>query len=177
MGETRHRLQKFNYRASWMKILKLTKGKSTTVNNDVFRWAKKFKWYALKIDRRFYAARTAHIKGKKHTSYLHREIINPGPKLQVDHRDGDGLNNLRRNLRSATNQQNQMARQRPMANKSSKFRGVSWVIRDQNWLVNIQINGKRFRLGQYSNENAAARAYDKKALELFGKFASPNFSK
>lgn len=159
-----------------MKTIALTQGKVTRVDDDVYEWAKEFNWCAHKCDQTFYAVRSSFKRlGKRRTIHLHREILKAEKGIKVDHRDGDGLNNLRDNIRIATTQQNAMARQRARPGKSSKFRGVSWYARDQKWQASIEFNGKGFHLGHFTNEEDAARAYDFAAREKFKEFAQPNF--
>lgn len=111
--------------------------------------------------------------------HLHR-LLYPDAKL-IDHKDGNGLNNLRRNLRPATHQQNCM-NQRPKT--GHQYRGVyRRKKRDgtlaERWTARaaITVGGKyvRHELGTFAAIEEAARAYDKKAVELFGEFARLNF--
>ena len=93
-----------------MKTMRLTQGKSTLVDDDVYEWASKRRWHAIKSNSGlWYAARRAVHDGKETREYLHRAIAGV-PGLEVDHRDGDGLNNQRANLRAVTHQQNQRNR-------------------------------------------------------------------
>ncbi len=97
----------------------------------------------------------------------------------VDHKDGNGLNNQRNNLRIATRGQNGSNR-RPKGG-SSGYIGVSMlVIRSgkntyQYWRASIQKGGVKEYLGLFKNKVDAAKAYDKRAIELHGEFANPNF--
>lgn len=60
-------------------------------------------------------------------------------------------------------------------NGTSKYVGVSWFKRDSKWRAYLKQNGKQFHLGYFASEIEAAKAYDKKALKLFGEFACINF--
>lgn len=157
-----------------MKTIPLTQGKVALVDDADYEAVSQFKWCALKIGRRFYAVRNVRRPdGKIANQYMHRFLMPGAP--EVDHRDGDGLNNQRNNLRPATSQQNHQGFKSKAAGKTSKFRGVSWRKERQKWRGHIQVDGKFVHLGSFKNEEDAARAYDAAARKYFGEFASPNF--
>jgi hypothetical protein len=58
---------------------------------------------------------------------------------------------------------------------TSKYKGVSWYSRGKKWVAVVQFNKKRHHLGYFTDEIAAAKAYDKKAKVLHGEFACLNF--
>ena len=98
-----------------MKIIKLTRGQQTIVDDDVYEWAKNYKWYANKYGKNWYAVRhyTTINNGerKRHTLYLHHCVLGfPLNKLEIDHRDGNGLNNQRDNLHIVTRRKNTLNR-------------------------------------------------------------------
>ena len=160
-----------------MKEIPLTQGKVALVDDDDFEWLSQFKWYAVKFGRTFYAVRQApRVNGKQRTIWMHREVLGLKPgDPRVDHRDGDGLNNQRMNLREATHRQNMMnSRGR---SGSSRFKGVDWDKRAKKWRARISVNGKKKHLGYFIDEEEAARAYDEKAKKIFGEFARVNFEK
>lgn len=109
------------------------------------------------------------------TVYMHRLILGLGADESVDHKDGDGLNNTRANLRPATHQQN-LCNQILSAANTSGFKGV--IRREQRnmtaWRAQIKFRGQNIFIGNYPTPEDAARAYDRKALELFGSFAKTN---
>lgn len=124
----------------------------------------------------FYAVRQIRKDGKKHTQYLHRLIMERmlGHELQknqdVDHRDGDGLNNTRENLRLATRSQN-LANMKKRPNKWG-YKGVSFHKLSGLFSATIRVDGKRHPLGYYKTAELAHDAYKKAALEFFGEFAN-----
>jgi len=92
----------------------------------------------------------------------------------IDHRDHDGLNNQRSNLRPATPGQN-MHNMRAHHDGLSRYKGVSWSREIHRWIAQICVKGHSRRIGRYLSEEDAARAYDAAALEAFGEFACINF--
>ena len=115
---------------------------------------------------------------------LHRLIMGL-PDCHVDHKDHNGLNNRRSNLRLANNQQNQ-ANSRLSKKNTTGYRGVRYAPRKgylginkskgrKAWQAQIKINYKSKYLGSFSTKEEAALAYDAAALSAFGEFASLNF--
>lgn len=106
----------------------------------------------------------------KKTIRLHRLIVNASPGIEVDHRDRNGLNNRRSNLREATRAQNQMnAVGKPYG--TSRFKGVDWDKKSMKWRARIKKAGKQKTLGYFTSEEAAHAAYCSVVEELHGKFA------
>jgi len=153
-----------------MKEIKLTKGMVAFVDDEDFKSISCFKWHALKKDHRYYANRTAHKDGKKKNIYMHHEIFGNPPKgLMHDHKDGNGLNNQKNNLRIVSNRQNQQNRQ---FKYTSKFPGVCWETGHKAWRVSACINGKPTFLGRFKNEYEAFLKY-KKTITSMGEKLIP----
>jgi len=106
--------------------------------------------------------------------HMHRMIMDAPKGKVVDHKDRNGLNNTKSNLRLATYSQNCCNRiiSRP---KSSKYRGVIYIKKTNKYRAGIAMKGEKIHLGCFENEEAAGRAYDKAAKELHGEFAVLNF--
>lgn len=107
---------------------------------------------------------------------MHRLIMRINdPKIHIDHIDGNTLNNKKENLRLVDNAKNHM-NQRIRKDNQSGYKGVSKTKSKKNprWVARIGRNGK-FNLGTFDTPEDAAKAYDKKAKELFGEFAKLNF--
>lgn len=153
----------------------LTQGKVAVIDFDDFEKVRGMKWYATKNRRCFYATRNVHRADGKWTKiYLHRFLTSCPPDREVNHINGDGLDN-RRDLQICTPQQQQFAFQRKRKGASSEYRGISWGVCRKLWKAQIRHNGKDIFLGRFDSEEAAARAYDAKAIELYGAHAAPNF--
>jgi hypothetical protein len=105
---------------------------------------------------------------------MHRLIMDAPANMQVDHIDGDGLNNTRSNLRLCSNMQN-CHNQGVAANNKSGYRGVSWDARRGKWRAVIMVNGRLRSLGYHATPADAAIAYDSAARQLFGEYARLNF--
>lgn len=160
-----------------MKIIQLTQGKVTLLDDEDFEKVRAFNWYAHKMGRCWYAVRNRKMSDGPGLIRLHRVITNCPEELEVDHKNGDGLDNRRENLRVGTVQKNKMGFRRKHVGASSKFRGVHWNKACQKWHAQIQFCGRLHYLGLFSSEDSAARAYNKKAIELGFFREALNFSK
>lgn len=107
---------------------------------------------------------------------LHRFILGAKPGEKVDHRNGDGLDNRRENLRLCTNAENQRNCKVYSCKRGSAYKGVDRPNGHAGFRARIRIDGKQHHLGYFPDELSAARCYDDNARRLFGDFARPNFS-
>jgi hypothetical protein len=115
------------------------------------------------------------IKGKH--SRLHRLIMKPKEHESIDHINGNGLDNRKSNLRICTNAENSRNKKKRDGKFTSKYKGVCHHTNSRSlkkWYCQIAKDGKKIFIGRYSTEEEAALAYNKKATELFGEFASIN---
>lgn len=118
---------------------------------------------------RFYA----HMKRGVKTVYLHRFITNAPDGMVVDHKNGNGLDNRRGNLRVTIQQNN--VRNRPGSGSNTGFKGVSYSKERRKFYACIQHDGRTIGLGRYESAEEAARAYDAAAKKHYGEFAWLNF--
>ncbi len=152
-----------------MKLIPLTKGMSAIVDDCDYESVIKFKWRSHSGHKDNYYA----IAGKSPTSILmHHLIIGVG---LVDHKDGNGLNNQRTNLRPASKSQN-AANCGVNSKNTSGFKGVTWSKEKRKWATRIRVNLKRWHLGYFKSLHDAAKAYDRAAIKFFGEFAKTNQS-
>lgn len=159
--------------------IKLTRGLYAKVDPEDYPRLAKYKWYATSDKNRggkVYAERSVWYRNKKKRNILmHREILfysRVKNKLLVDHINGDGLDNRKVNLRTATAQQNSW---NSRGYGKSKYKGI-WQVRETGkWCARIKVNGKVRNLGRFGDEVEAAKAYDRAARKEHGGFAKLNF--
>lgn len=157
-----------------MKEIPLTKGYVALVDDADFDALNVYSWFAVKEGQNVYATRSiTRADGSRTRQYMHRFLM-PGVR-GIDHRDGRGVNNQRKNIRPATKTQNAQGFQRKRASASSNYRGVAWDSNREKWMATIRVNRKGIFLGRFSLEVNAACAYDTAARKHFGEFATPNF--
>lgn len=152
------------------KEIQLSQGKVALVDDEDYEELNQHKWCAMKDYKTFYAMRSIQLDGHQHTLRMHNAIM--GTK-GIDHKNNDGLDNRRDNLRKATASQNSHNKSK-YSNNTSGYRGVYWDRRNKKWRAQIGVNGKQRRLGYFSSALEAASAYDEAALELHGEFARTN---
>jgi hypothetical protein len=153
-----------------MKTIPLTKGKVALVDDEDYERLSQMKWYALDNKHTWYAARSRRAHGNRQSILMHCLICDT--VHDVDHIDGNGLNNVRRNLRPATRSQN-MANGKSRGG-TSKYKGVSWVKSRNVWVAYIEKDGKSMNLGYSSNEEDCAILYNVAAQLFFGCYARLN---
>lgn len=145
----------------------LTKGKTAIVNLEDWPQVQEMAWYAKQGKAGvWYAAN----KIRQRVTYLHR-LLMPQAKL-IDHRNGDGLDNRRSNLRECTQNQNC---QNTKVRKGRRFKGCYFSVQARMFIAAIHYQGKKIHLGSFNNQISAAIAYDKAALKYYGEFARLNF--
>lgn len=149
-----------------MKEIPLTRGKVTVVDDDDFDRLSQVKWHY---------SPEGYARNSWSLGYMHRAIMGAPTGMEIDHIDGNKLNNTKANLRICTGQQNDFNRQWKRPRAQSRFKGVRIGRNGIRWQAGIRVNRKEIYIGTFDSEEEAAQAYDVKARELFGEFACCNF--
>jgi hypothetical protein len=153
------------------RLIPLTRNQNAIVDAADFTWLSQWNWYALwDSDTRSYRAMREE-NGK--AVIMARLIANPHPENEVDHWNHDTLDHRRANLRECTHAEN--SRNHRQRASISGFIGVYPDSRPGKWQAQIRFNGRLHTVGRFDNPEDAARARDKRAKELHGKFAALNF--
>lgn len=151
-------------------------------NTGDLTWIKKPAWFIkvgdtagcvdtnLKWNKQYYVVR---FRYKKYRAHRIAWFLKTGkqPEDEIDHIDGDGLNNRWDNLRNATNVENSRNCPKPI-NNTSGYKGVSWYPRTNKWVAYIGYKGKRINLGYFDDPELAHIAYCEAANELHKEFAN-----
>lgn len=161
------------------RTIPLTQGQVAIVSAQDWKRLSMHKWWAkesvTKHTRTWYARRSVGPKGKQRYIWMHREIAGAKAHEEVDHKDGNGLHNWRRNLRCCTRRQNMCnARQRV---NTSGYIGVCAFPKNKinPWTAQLSRCHRTINLGYFPTAIAAAVARDKAAIKEYGKFARLNF--
>jgi len=172
------RYRRLRYGYAFRKI-PLTQGKYTVVDVEDYEQLARYKWYALRVERLCYAVRQYRSKQNRsryESVKMHQVIMGSAEGKVIDHINHNGLDNRRANLRFVTMQQNSWNKRKNRGNYSSRYKGVAWSKSRKKWRTRITCNNRVKFIGHFDDEKAAAMAYDAKAKELFGDYASLNLS-
>jgi hypothetical protein len=159
-----------------VKELPLTKGYVALVDDEDFERVNAFRWSAMIVGHHADGSPKvyAHRKEARKTSYLHRFILDALKGVYVDHKNGDGLDNRRANLRICTQSQN-IGNSRMSSANTTGYKGVYLVKASGRYSAKIGHRNRSCYLGIYSDPAFAAHVYDAAARHFFGQFALTNF--
>lgn len=148
------------------------------VDDEDYPLLSRHTWYIRSASvTNFYPATTLLVRdtGLRKLIAMHHMIMGVG---LIDHINGNKLDNRKENLRHATYSQNGANTKKPRSNRgkipTSKYKGVSRSRTEGKWIAQIGKDDARYCLGRFNDEKEAARAYNAKALELYGEFAKIN---
>ena len=154
-----------------MKKIPLTTDKFALVDSVDYNRLSQFKWHLHSVrDSYYYAVRYICQKGKTQAVLMHREILNPPDYMQIDHRNRDGLDNRKTNLRVCTHAENMQNRSLAKNNKSG-FKGVYLEKHAKKWRARIGVNKKEISLGSFDTPTEASMAYIIASIKYHGDFA------
>jgi predicted RNA methylase len=161
-----------------MKQISLSKGYYAQVDEEDFEILSKHNWWICEVKSKratvIQLSAQTEINGK--TVKMHRMIMNPPKGMDIDHADGNPLNNQKYNLRICNRQENLRNTNKYKRRKkcSSEYKGVSFHKKANKWEAGLQVEGRRKWLGLFESEIEAAKVYNKAALTYFGEFARIN---
>lgn len=148
----------------------LSQGKFSIIDDADEAFVNLFKWSFTSVGRGYAVRRVLKPDGRATHQLLHRYLLDPSTGFEVDHIDGDSLNNCRANLRVCTHKQNR-ANTRKHKDNTSGFKGVCWSKAAQKWSAKL----RNKHLGLFGTKEEAALAYDQAAIRECGEFAHTNF--
>lgn len=161
-----------------MRTIPLTKGYIARLDDEDYDVLAAHKWTAVvtgKNIKRVYAYRRINWDNENRKwrgqIYMHRQIMGAPAGMDVDHIDGDTLNNIRANLRVATRSENLANNRRGFG--VTGYRGVIRNKKDERAPYLVMFRQRR--IGSFFDVEEAARAYDALAIKEFGEFAKLNF--
>ncbi|CAB5216873.1 putative NHN endonuclease [uncultured Caudovirales phage] len=152
-----------------MTTIELTQGKECLIDSSFYEEVSKRKWCYSNVG---YAVSRNKETGK--VEYLHRIILKAEGKMQVDHINGNRLDNRLDNLRVVSAQNNIRNSKKRKGNYTSEFKGVCFDKSRNKYKAEITVDGKCKSIGRFINEKDAALAYNNEALKIFGEFAKIN---
>lgn len=153
--------------------VKLTQGAVALIDADDWERLQGYTWFNWRRPNTNYVRTSIRNGDTQKTLLMHRLILDAPDNLEVDHVDGNGLNNRKSNIRLATRMQN-CANITVSREGTSQFKGVSWDTLSGKWKAQISANKKKKHIGLYADELHAARAYNRAAEQAFGEFACLN---
>lgn len=141
------------------------------VDDEDYEFLKRWKWQATSIGQK----RTRYAVRSSYPRSMHRLLLNvTDSKIQVDHIDGNGLNNQKNNLRLCDSFGNARNKRAPRRKFTAKYKGVYFRRKEKTYQAQIRFNYKIIYLGRFKVEEDAARAYNEAAKVYHGEFARLN---
>jgi len=161
-------------------LIYLSQGQHAIIDTDDYKYVSTYSWCAIYHRNTFYAvSELPWCEGQRGDGLrMHRLVLGiTDPMIIVDHKDGNGLNNCRSNLRLTNAKGNAQNRRPKKTNLYSPYKGITFLKdgRCHPWSAYIGGPNNRTRLGSYATAEEAALAYDRAAIARYGEFARLNF--
>lgn len=156
-----------------IRAIALSQNKVAVIDAEDLDKVMVYRWHAAEQHHRGYFYAKTNLKGKHRKSlHMHQLICPTTGGMEADHRNRNGLDNRKSNLRPATRAEN-IRNSSVHSDSRSGLKGVSYRSdRKRKWVAQIGCNGKKYNLGGYDTPEEAHEAYLKAAVQLFGGFAT-----
>jgi len=155
--------------------IRLSQGKFALVDEKHYEWLNKYRWFILACGDIEYAV--TNIKGadgKYVRVLMHRLILGiTDKKMEIDHKDHNGLNNTEENIRSCTKSQN-LTNMKKRINTNGKFKGTTYIKETDSYRGRLGVKGKGYNLGKSKSEIVLARRYNMAGRWFNGEWAYLN---
>jgi hypothetical protein len=162
-----------------LKTIALTQGKTALVDDEDYNKISHFPWFAIRQRKHWYAVYATGPATARVHHRMHTVLMKPPSGMEVDHINGDGLNNTRANMRIVRPADNAKNRRKGTGKggrpTTSQYKGVNFYPLRSCWLARIMVDKRSIHIGYFASEEAAARAYDQAAAQHHGEFARLNF--
>ena len=162
-----------------MKVIPLTRGKYTIVDDEDYERLMQHSWAWVpstnsKSGMGYAVRKGSKRRGEPRTVQMHREILHAAEGTIIDHLNRNSLDNRKENLRFASVQKNAFNRSKPVMKCTSRYKGVFQRKNKKYWTARIKFNDRHVELGSYEDEEKAAAVYNFASRIFFGRYRCEN---